>query len=80
MDKARPALHFAKKHATLLVFLLVILLQFMPNGDGKYPWGGIYMRFIGSDLPVADTIAQQSVENFIRGQVTSAVNQQYPGP
>ncbi|HLF54954.1 MAG TPA: STT3 domain-containing protein [Candidatus Nanoarchaeia archaeon] len=78
MDKARPALHFAKKHATLLVFLLVILLQFMPNGDGKYPWGGIYMRFIGSDLPVADTIAQQSVENFIRGQVTSAVNQQYP--
>jgi len=68
---------FAKKHALLLTLLLVLMLQFVPNG-GTYPWGGMWMRMQVKELPFADRAASSSVENFLQQQASVLAAQQYP--
>jgi dolichyl-diphosphooligosaccharide--protein glycosyltransferase len=69
---------FTGKYALLIVLILAIGLQFVPNGEGTFPWGGIYMRMQAQDLPITEQWAQQSIMQGIRQQVTNTVNQQYP--
>ncbi|MBW3019432.1 FKBP-type peptidyl-prolyl cis-trans isomerase [Candidatus Woesearchaeota archaeon] len=69
---------FLGKHALLITLILAIGLQFVPNGEGTFPWGGIYMRMQAQDLPIADQWAEQSILQGIKSQVTSSVNQEYP--
>ncbi len=69
---------FIGKHAAIFALLAVLILHFVPNGEGTYPWGGINMRMMGSTLPFADSAAQSSVDNFLRQQASVAAAQQYP--
>jgi dolichyl-phosphooligosaccharide-protein glycotransferase len=68
---------FVKDHKVLSLLLLVLFLQLIPN-FGFMPWGGIYMRTLTADLPVADGWAQGSVDNYYQGQIQQQVRQQYP--
>ncbi len=78
VSSTQKALAFAKKHAMLLTLLLVLVLQFVPNPHGNYPWGGMWLRMQSSYLPIADSAAASSVENFLRQQASVIANQQYP--
>jgi len=69
---------FSKKHAMVLVLILVLVLQFVPNAEGTFPWGGMWMRMQTKELPAADKWAEDSVNNAIRAQVSGVINQQYP--
>lgn len=75
---ANTATVFAKKHTVLLTLLVVLLLQFMPNQGGAYPWGGIWLRAQADNLQIANNIAASSVDNFVRQQASIIVSQQYP--
>jgi dolichyl-diphosphooligosaccharide--protein glycosyltransferase len=76
--KAQKVVAFAKKHAVLLTLLLVIVLQFVPNPHGNYPWGGMWIRMQSANLPLADSAAASSVDNYLRQQASIIANQQYP--
>ncbi|MEM3154012.1 MAG: STT3 domain-containing protein [Candidatus Woesearchaeota archaeon] len=78
ISTAKKAVEFAKKHAFVLTLLLVLALQFVPSPHGNYPWGGIWLRLQPKDLPIADSAAASSVENFVRQQASIIANQQYP--
>ncbi len=78
LNKLKTAISFVKKHPLLFTLLLVLLLQFAPNNNGALPWGGIWMRMLVKDLPVADSAAASSVENYISSQIESVAKQQYP--
>jgi len=69
---------FCKKHAVLLTLLLVLVLQFVPSPQGSYPWGGVWIRMQSKDLPVADSAAASSVDNYLRQQASIVVSKQYP--
>src|ERR1041385_4981877 len=75
---ATTAWEFSKKHAMILTLIAVLLLQFIPNGSGTLPWGGLWMRLQQEKLSIADTAAQQTVDNYVNQQATLSVNQQYP--
>ncbi|MCX6709103.1 MAG: FKBP-type peptidyl-prolyl cis-trans isomerase [Candidatus Woesearchaeota archaeon] len=77
-EKVKFAWSFVEKHALLFALLAILLLQFAPNGDGKYPWGGVWMRMQVQNLPFADSAAASTVENYITQQVSSQVQQNYP--
>jgi len=77
-EKAETLWVFLKKHAFLIALLTVLILQFVPNGNGTYPWGGIWMRMQVKDLPMAESAAASSVENYITNQVNTEVQQKYP--
>jgi dolichyl-diphosphooligosaccharide--protein glycosyltransferase len=78
VDKVQRVLTFMKKHAVLLTLLLVLALQFMPNDSGAYPWGGIWMRMKPAQLPIAESAAASSVQNFLEQQAAELARQQYP--
>ncbi len=77
-SQVQKIISFSKKHAVLLTLLLVLILQFIPNPGGNYPWGGIWIRMQSSDLPIADSAAASSVDNYLRQQASVIANQQYP--
>ncbi len=72
------AFNFIKKYAVIFTLLLVLFLQFMPNGDGTYPWGGLWMRIEAEKLHFADDAAQNNVDNFIRSEASRLAAEQYP--
>lgn len=76
--QAQQVFSFAKKHALVLTLLLVVLLQFVPNEGGVYPWGGIWMRMQTQDLRMADRAAESSLDQFVQQQAAVAAQQQYP--
>ena len=76
--KVGTVLSFVRKHALLFTLILVLALQFVPNNEGAFPWGGIWMRMQTKDLPIADRAAESSVENFLQQQATTIAKQQYP--
>ncbi|RJQ19052.1 hypothetical protein C4580_05740 [Candidatus Woesearchaeota archaeon] len=76
--KVQPVVSFVRKHAVLFTLLFVLALQFMPNGGGTYPWGGMYMRMMTKDLPFADSAGASSVDNYLQQQAAVVVAQQYP--
>src|SRR5574342_38650 len=78
ISASQKAVTFVKKHAVLLTLLLVLILQFVPNPHGNYPWGGIWIRMQSSNLPIADSAAASSVDNYLRQQASIMANQQYP--
>ncbi|RMD58075.1 hypothetical protein D6825_02045 [Candidatus Woesearchaeota archaeon] len=69
---------FVKRDALILTLLLVLVLQFVPNGGGSYPWGGLWMRLEGQKLHFAGAIAEQNVDNYIQQQALQIVNAEYP--
>ena len=71
--KLRPVWAFVQKHAVLCTLLLVLLLQFVPNDAGTYPWGGIWMRMKVKELAVADSAAASSVDNYLNQQIAPAL-------
>ncbi len=77
-QKLGPVVAFSKKHAVLLILLAVIILQFVPSPGGDYPWGGMWMRMQVKNLPVADSAAASSVEDYISDQIVGIAKQQYP--
>ena len=78
LTSAKKVFSFVHKHAALFALLAVLILHFVPNSEGTYPWGGINMRMMGANLPFADSAAQSSVDNFLRQQASVAAAQQYP--
>ncbi len=78
LEKVKPVLSFVKKHPVLFTLLLVLFLQFIPNGAGSYPWGGIWMRMQSKELHFADSAAASSVENYVNQQASALAAQQYP--
>ncbi len=76
--KFHKILSFSKKNAVLLTLLLVLVLQWVPNPHGNYPWGGMWIRMQSSNLPIADSAAASSVDNYLRQQASVIANQQYP--
>ncbi len=69
---------FVLKYPALFVLILVLVLQFVPNGNGAYPWGGMWMRMQSEKLHVADSAAASSVDNFLAQQADALARQQYP--
>ncbi len=75
---------WVKKHPVLVILSLLLIMQFVPNkvgvGGRDYylPWGGMYMRMLGEDIPLADSWAQNHVYSQIKNQLAGVVNQQYP--
>jgi len=78
------ALSWVKRHPVLVLLLLIIILQFVPNridiaGHAVYmPWGGAWMRMLSQDLPAADGWSTNHVHSVLRNQIASGINQQYP--
>jgi len=77
-SKVSPSISILQKHSVLLLLLFILALQWAPNGDGKFPWGGMYMRMVPESLPVADALAEQSVNNFINQQAQTIAATKYP--
>lgn len=77
-SKVGPVLSFLKKHSVLVVLIAVLALQWVPNNDGSLPWGGMWMRMGPQGMPFADSIAQQSVSNFVSQQAQQMAKVQYP--
>ncbi|MBI4144492.1 FKBP-type peptidyl-prolyl cis-trans isomerase [Candidatus Woesearchaeota archaeon] len=76
---------FVLKYKTVLVFLLIMLLQFVPNSNffpcvGKLhcPWGATWTSLQGASLPPTLDWARNAVNDFYRNQVVDQINQQYP--
>lgn len=78
LSRFKTVWSFVRKHAMIFTLLLVLGLQFVPNDGGSYPWGGLWMRMLVKDLPVADSAAASSVENYITNQISGIAAQQYP--
>jgi len=68
---------FVIKNHTLLILLLLITIQLVPNA-GFWPWGGIWMRMQTQNLPQIDNWAENSVNNFYKTQISNQINKQYP--
>src|SRR3989338_4799405 len=75
---AKKVGNFVQKHSVVLLLILVLALQFAPNPSGKYPWGGMWMRLQPMYVPVADSAASSSIDNFVRSQAADQVAKQYP--
>lgn len=65
------------KHQVLFLLLLVLAIQFIPNG-GFWPWGGIWMRMQVENLPQIENWATSAVHNYYKSQIEVQINQQYP--
>jgi dolichyl-diphosphooligosaccharide--protein glycosyltransferase len=78
------AFAWVKAHPILVVLLLLLILQFVPNRmvvGGKevfLPWGGMWMRLQGESLPPAEGWAVNHVHGIYKAQLANAINQQYP--
>ncbi len=68
---------FAVRNATLLILIALLVMQFVPN-DGMWPWGGVWMRAQGKDLPITNDWARDTVHNSIRSQLRGSIADQYP--
>ena len=77
-DKFKKITKFTVKHSILIVLVFVLILQFMPNSEGKMPWGGMYMRGITEDMPQTEQWAKSSVESFYKNQLKQLVDKEYP--
>ncbi len=73
-----------KKHPVFIVLAVLLILQFVPNQvilggkDWYMPWGGMHMRMRNQGLPGVDGWATNHVYGILKGQLSNAVNQQYP--
>lgn len=65
------------KNKVLFFLLLIIVLQFIPNG-GFLPWGGIWMRMQSQNLPQIDIWAENTVNNFYKNQIADQISKTYP--
>ncbi len=77
-EKYLKAKKFSVKYGILLVLLLVIILQVMPNSEGKLPWGGLQMRMLTKELPSTDKWAKSNVEEFYKNEIKKVVAKEYP--
>jgi len=77
-SKVGPVLSFLKKHSVLVILIAILVLQWVPNNDGSLPWGGMWMRMAPRGMSFADSIAQQSVSNFVNQQAQQMAKVQYP--
>ncbi|MDP7181042.1 MAG: STT3 domain-containing protein [Candidatus Woesearchaeota archaeon] len=76
---------FATTHKTLLVLLLVLALQFVPNthffpcvSSLHCPWGSTWMSLQASEMPQTEEWAKNSVETFFRNQISDQITNEYP--
>lgn len=75
---------WVKAHPVLVVLLLVLIFQFVPNRlvvagkDWYLPWGGMWMRLEAQDFPPANGWAKNHVYTTLKNQIAEAVNRQYP--
>jgi dolichyl-diphosphooligosaccharide--protein glycosyltransferase len=81
---ASAAWNWVKKHQTLVVLALVLILQFVPNQvvvagkDVHLPWGGMYLRLQAEDLPAAEGWSYNHVTTVLKNQIRDGLSQQYP--
>lgn len=78
------AWNWVKAHPVLVVLVLLLILQFFPTRtviagrDWYFPWGGMWMRSEGQELPATAGWAQNHVFSILKGQLQNEVNKQYP--
>jgi dolichyl-phosphooligosaccharide-protein glycotransferase len=77
-EKLKKTAKFSAKYSVILVLLLVIILQYLPNSEGKMPWGGIYMRGLTEEMPQTERWARENVNTFYKNQIKQIVDQEYP--
>ncbi len=77
-EKYQKIKKFTIKYSIILVLLLVIILQFIPNSQGKYPWGGMDTRMIVKDMPSVEKWAKNNVHQFYKDKLKEAIDKEYP--
>lgn len=77
-EKLKKINKFASKYSMLLVLILVLALQFIPNSEGQYPWGGMYMRGLVEEMPQTEQWSRTNVDAYYKTQLKTAIDKEYP--